>query len=76
MFCYMAVLLEFSLCALFFNLSPESANEDLSLSEEVLQNFWVGLFSTLFTIFPLIIVGCFFSFPRKWIKRLQKATTT
>lgn len=75
MFCYLGILVEFSLCALFFNLSPQAANSPDAV-DELITNVWVGLFSTLFTVIPLVILGCFFSFPKKWAKQLSMADSS
>ena len=68
----MGLLLEFCLCALFYNLDP-SEDEPPLFWEGVMQNFWVGVYSVVFSAAPLLLLGLCYSFPSKWKARLQQA---
>ncbi len=70
--CYLALLLEFALCALFFSLGPPPASEP-AFWERVGENFWVALYSTVFAMAPLLVLGFLFAVPRKWVAALQSA---
>ena len=74
MFCYSSLLLEFVACALFCYISHRTIEDPHSvINNEIFFNFMVALCCTIFTIGPLIIIGCFCSFPKKWMKRLKRA---
>ena len=69
--CYLALLLELSLCALFFNLAP--GDDEPPFLERLIENFWIALYSVVFALFPLLLLGLLFSVPKKWLAELQSA---
>ena len=71
---YLALALEFALNALFYNLSPSEEDDETPLFwEGITENFWVALYSTLFAMLPLLVMGVVLSVPSKWSKQLQQA---
>ena len=69
---YMAVILEFALNALFYNLGPSEEDQPL-FWDGLIENFWVALYSSLFAMIPLLFIGVLFSVPEKWVRVLKKA---
>ena len=56
---FLALLLEFSLNALFYDLSSEE--EKPLLWEGISENFWVAVYSVLIAIAPLLLIGLMFT---------------
>ncbi len=73
-FFWLGLLIEVSMVALFFNLNPEEEEDDVPLFwEGLVANFFVALYSTLFTILPMLLLGAVYCIPSKTMKRLQAA---
>lgn len=70
---YLALALEFSLNALFYNLSPSEDDSIPLFWEGIIENFWVALYSALFALIPLLIIGVVLSVPSKWVKEIEQA---
>ena len=68
---YLAILLEFSLNALFYNLSPSEGDDVPLFWEGVIENFWVAFYSAVFAMIPLLLIGLVLSVPSKWVRQLQ-----
>ena len=69
---YLAIVLDFALNALFFNLYPAQA----SALQNIFDNFWASIYSALFALFPLFIIGAIFTIPAKYIRKLKLAHST
>ena len=56
---YLGLLLEFSFAALFFNLSPQSEEEEEPpfFWEGFIADFWVAVFTVLFALPPLLFLA-------------------
>ncbi len=70
---FLTLLLEFSLCALFYNLYPSEDDDAPLFWEGIAENFWVALFTALFAIVPLFLLALLYRTPARWISRLKKA---
>ena len=56
----LAILLEFALNALFYNLNPNEEDAPL-FWEGIIENVWVAFFSFILAIVPLFLIGFTFS---------------
>ena len=63
---FLAILLEISMAAFFFDLQPAAYEEDKSLLQETIENFWVGLYSVVFAAIPMLLVGCLLAYPLRY----------
>ena len=71
-FFLLALLLNFALCALFYNLGPEEEDAPL-FWEGVSENIWVAFYSALLSSIPLVLLSLLVGFPRRWKKKLTQA---
>ena len=71
-FFLLALLLNFTLCALFYNLEPEEEEVPL-FWEEISQNIWVAVYSALLSSIPILLLSLLVGFPRRWKKKLAQA---
>lgn len=68
---FVAILLEFALNALFYNLEP-SEEEGPFFWEGFIENFWVAAYSFFIVLVPLFILGVSFSASSQ-LKKLKRA---
>ena len=69
---FLALLFEFFLNALFYNLNP-SEEETPLLWEGITENIWVSVYSFLFAMIPLLLLGLTFSSSSQTRKKLKRA---
>ena len=67
---YFGILLDISICALFFNLDPEE-REDFRFWENLSENFWVGFYSVIISIPFLVVLSLGFHLSPKLLSRLR-----
>lgn len=66
---YLAIVLEFSLNALFYNVREDNEEADTRLFWKVtVENFWVAVYSALIAMLFLLAVALMLRVPSKWIK--------
>ena len=71
----MGILLEFSFCALFFNLNPEEEEDLPFFWEGFIADFWVAVYTVLFSIPPLLLLALCFRPPAKLKAKADEATS-
>ncbi len=73
---YLGVLVEFAICAFFFDLDEASAelapSSPFTLAH-LQDNFWVGLYAVALAFLPLSLLTLFFRTPRAWKRSLREA---
>ena len=58
----LAILTDITMCSLFFSLEEQ---ESLLLWDSLVENIWVGVYSALFSIPPILLVALAFRVPSK-----------
>ena len=72
----LALLLEFALNALFYNLNPTHEDNAPLFWDVIIQNFWVAFYSFAFSMLPLFVIGLTFTPPARMSRKLREAETT
>ena len=71
----LGILTDIAMCALFFELSPPEEEQSFYFWDELQENVWVGLYSALFSIPPLLAVVFAFKVPSAALKAFAAATS-
>ena len=57
---FLGFLFDFALSALFHD-NDDSGDSEFFSAENLIANFWIGLYSVLFASIPIAVLGCLFS---------------
>lgn len=69
---FLALLLEFTLNALYYSLDPKDDEAPLFWAV-VIENFWVAVYSLILSLIPLFLIVLSFTPSSKMKKQLQEA---
>ena len=60
LFFFLGMIVELAMCALFYDLSAEEEETHVFSAQHLISNFWIGLYTCLFSLPLLLSVGlCF-----------------
>ena len=60
MLLFLAIILEFSFCALFFDLNSSDESDPSFFWDGFLSDFWVAVYTSLFTLLPMLLLALSF----------------
>ena len=71
---YLAVIIEVAICALFFSLAEEEEDgPEPPFWQQVIENFWVAVYTVCFAMPLLLLVGCLLGFSSRVRRSLRDA---
>ena len=69
----LGVLTDVAMCALFFNLEP--IEDSFQFWESLVENVWVGLYSVLLSVPPMVVVVLAFRIPSSVTRSFEESTS-
>ena len=73
-FLFLGILIEVSMVALFYNLSGDEEESPPFLWEGLVEGIWVGVYSTLFSTLPMLLLALVYCLPTSRIaSKLEQA---